>query len=289
MTRSSPAILRAASILDYIAEHPGQSFTMAELVRALKLSHSTCHSLLAALVQVGYLYKTTDRAYVLGSGLASIGRQAAERFSLLEIARPELRRLANSLDLVSSALVLEGGKCVVRERSASASHVGFVARIGTTLRFRAHLAALFFAKTPDLAESWLAGFSPDVKVVAAERAVMETGIAFFQRYGFIALMFNQDAMVGKLSLESSFDGDIEGLPVYITPSIDEDRTYDLSSIICPVYNETGNVDFIVSLFGYRGSLSGTELLSLGLEVQTTCARISAFALEPHRRSRISPV
>lgn len=289
MTRSSSAVLRAAAILDYIAEHPGQSFTMADLVRALKLSQSTCHSLLAALVQVGYLYKTAEKTYVLGSGLVSIGRQAAHRSSLVEIARPELRRLANGFDLISSALVRREGQCVVCERSASASQLGFVTRIGTTLRFRAPIAAAFFAKAPDAAEAWLADFSSDPQVVADERRVLYEGVTFFTKYGFLALLTNPKGFPANATLEQSFDTPINDLPIRSVDSIQEDSVYDLSSIVAPVYNETGAVDFIVSLFGYREPVGGARVLALGEELRNTCDRISTFALEPNRQTPISPV
>lgn len=289
MTRSSPAVLRAAAILDYIAEHPGQSFTMADLVRALKLSQSTCHSLLAALVQVGYLYKTGEKAYALGSGLVNIGRQAEHRSSLLEIARPELRRLANSFDLISSALVVREGQCIVRERSASASQLGFVTRVGTTLRFRAPLAAVFFATAPDAAEAWLAAFSSDSQVIAEERKAFHEGVYFFKKYGFLALLANDNNNREVTSLEQSFDAPLNEMPVKYVESIHKDYVYELSSIVAPVYNETGAVDFIVSLFGYREPVRGAGVLALGQELRKACDHISAFALEPNRQAPISPV
>ena len=71
MSRSSPGVRRVAAILNFIADHPGQAFALTDLVRALKLSRATCHALLTGLVDVGYLFRTSDKTYVLGPALAA--------------------------------------------------------------------------------------------------------------------------------------------------------------------------------------------------------------------------
>ena len=114
---------RVAAILNFIADHPGQAFALTDLVRALKLSRATCHALLTGLVDVGYLYRTTDKTYVLGPALAAIGRTAAEHFSPLQVAQPEMRSLADEFDIVCGAYFLEGDTIHLRERAASLSHV----------------------------------------------------------------------------------------------------------------------------------------------------------------------
>ena len=66
MTRSSPGVHRVVAILNFFADHPGQAFTLTDLVRALKLSRATCHALLVGLVECGYLYRASDKSYILG-------------------------------------------------------------------------------------------------------------------------------------------------------------------------------------------------------------------------------
>ena len=75
MTRTSPGVKRIAAILDFLADHPTQSFALTDLVRALKLSRATCHALLTGLVDVGYLFRTSDKTYVLGPALATIATE----------------------------------------------------------------------------------------------------------------------------------------------------------------------------------------------------------------------
>jgi DNA-binding IclR family transcriptional regulator len=125
MTRFSPAVTRTVAVLNFFAEHPDQSFTLTDIVKALRLSRATCHALLAALVDVGYLYRDSNKNHVLGPALASIGRIALEHFSPLQAARPEMRKLADEFDAVCSAIFRDRDEIVVRERAASASHIGW--------------------------------------------------------------------------------------------------------------------------------------------------------------------
>jgi DNA-binding IclR family transcriptional regulator len=74
MQRSSACVSRVARILDFVAGRHGRACTLTDLVRALQISHATCHALLNALIEVGYLHRTRERTYVLGPSLIGIGR-----------------------------------------------------------------------------------------------------------------------------------------------------------------------------------------------------------------------
>ena len=125
MTQCSPGVERVAAILNFMAEHPDHAVTVSDLVRALKISRSTCHTLVASLVQVGYLHRTSDRTYVLGPSLALVGQIAARHASPLLVAQPEMRSLAEEFDVICSAFFREGDHLVVRERAASGSNLGW--------------------------------------------------------------------------------------------------------------------------------------------------------------------
>jgi len=284
MARSSTAVLRAAAILDFIAEHPGQSFTMVELVRALKLSHSTCHSLVSALVDVGYLHRTAQKSYALGPRLAAIARVSRDHASLLEIAKPELRDLATKHDLVCSVLMREGNFSVVRERSTSARHIGYTSQIGMPLRLRAPLAAAFFITSPGHAEEWLA-LNADLNL-DAERTVVQNGIDFLRAHGFLALLTNPNAPPAETTpLDKLFDGEVDKLSVMTALAIDPSARYDVSSIVAPVFNAESEVEFVLSLIGYEEPILGSEIFVLGDEVKSASIRISSAVLDTSRRSK----
>ena len=145
MARSSPGVRRMVAILDFFADHPGQTFTLTDLVRALKLSRATCHALLTGLVDSGYLYRTHDKSYVIGPRLVAIGRIANEHFSPLQVAQPEMRALADEFSAICSAFFREGDEVVVRARAASISQLGFSIPQGARLQLRPPFGAIYFA------------------------------------------------------------------------------------------------------------------------------------------------
>lgn len=273
--------------MDFMAEHPGQAFSMAELVRALKLSQSTCHSLLSALVQVGYLFRTTERSYVLGPGLASLGRIAAEGFSALQIAQPELRRLADRFDVACSATFREGAWSVVRERAVSARKLGRLGELGVPLLLRAPIAALYFAWRPDEAGEWLAAAAvPDLE---QEREALERGMAFVRDNGFVVYLKNSGSGDGQASVEQLFQGDLANLPFALADRIEPGRPYDVSSVAAPVLNGSGHAEFMISMRGFDGARTGAEIRAIADELTAVCARISSFCGGARDASAYSPV
>lgn len=87
-------IQRSFEILRFVAmaETP---VSVSEVSDALDLPMSTCHRLLNALIDEGMLLKhEATRRYAVGPGLHSLAGAVAERTSLLDLARPAMRVLA---------------------------------------------------------------------------------------------------------------------------------------------------------------------------------------------------
>jgi DNA-binding IclR family transcriptional regulator len=273
MARSSPGVRRIASILNFIADHPGQSFVLTDLVRALKLSRATCHALLTGLVEVGYLYRASDKSYVLGPALAKIGKSVAEHFSPLQVAQPEMRTLADEFDLVCSAYFFEGEEtAVVRERAASASHVGYAAPLGTRVKLRPQSAAIFFAWLPqDKADAWLDSRVPPP--TAEQRKVLLKGMEFARQHGFILIVRTSNA--DQAAPEHDFGAENE-LPVALASEVQEEASYSVASILAPVFDAQGKVAFAIGLAGFHRTMQGSELLRLAERLKEACDRVTGF-------------
>ena len=50
----SPAVLRAADVLEQLAGQPGRSFSVAELAREIDIPRATCHTVLLALLSLPF-------------------------------------------------------------------------------------------------------------------------------------------------------------------------------------------------------------------------------------------
>ncbi|MEO5586782.1 MAG: helix-turn-helix domain-containing protein [Novosphingobium sp.] len=281
MTRSSPGVRRVAAILNFMASHPGQAFALSDIVRALKLSRATCHALLTGLVEVGYLYRATDKTYVLGPGLAAIGRAAAEHSSPLQIAQPEMRQLADAFDVVCGAYFLEGDILHLRDRAASLSHVGYPVPLGNRRPLRSAQVPAFFANVPEEAEAWLK--RTDVVPSAEQRAMMLEAMAFVRENGFHILARKPGAdMAGALSPEGlrPNSNDLVVPVVHVEP----EQSYGVAGIMSPVLDASGHTSFCLLMAGFGSPLSGAQLLDASQRLRAACARIAQFSeplVTPH--------
>jgi DNA-binding IclR family transcriptional regulator len=290
VTRSSPGVRRVAAILNFMADHPGQSFVLMDLVRALKLSRATCHALLTGLVEVGYLYRTSDKSYVLGPALAAIGRTAAAYLSPLQVAQPEMRQLADEHDLICTAYFVEGKTAVVRERAASASHVGYLGPLGARLKLRPQTAAAFYAWLPESdATAWLDSQQPPLSV--DQRQEMVAGMAFAREHGFIPIL---RLAKGTASLTDAIFGmENTETAVAITSELHLDETYPLASLVAPVFDDHGRVAFAIGLAGFEPALEGRAIMRVAKQLTAACAsparsRASARPSSPTRLSQPDP-
>jgi DNA-binding IclR family transcriptional regulator len=268
MSRSSPGVARVAAILNFIADHPGQAFALTDLVRALKLSRATCHALLTGLVDVGYLYRTTDKTYVLGPALAAIGRTAADHFSPLQVAQPEMRSLADEFDVVCGAYFLEGDIIHLRERAASISHIGYPVPLGTRMPLRWIQAITFFARSPRDADAWIARADPPLD--DENTAQFRAGLEFARSKGFTALVRRPGAD------EAGIRSGTEDPPVVPVVAIEAGRTYPLMAVMAPIYDARNRVMMALVMAGFHGAMDGDSVNHAGQRLAAACERISGF-------------
>jgi DNA-binding IclR family transcriptional regulator len=273
MARSSPGVRRIVAILNFFADHPGQSFTLTDLVRALKLSRATCHALLAGLVESGYLYRTQDKSYVIGPTLVSIGRIAREHLSPLQVAQPEMRALADEFDAICSAIFREGDDVVVRARAAALSHLGWSSPQGARMLLRAPFSATFYAWGPKAqADAWLAEAAPAPTV--EQRGAMFEAMAFAREHGYCFFVRNPRVLARQSDTESPFRPENNEFPVELPSVLDQD--YQLASVVAPVFNESQQVAFVLGLMGFIDRMRGARIEKIGRRLREACDRITQF-------------
>lgn len=261
-----------------MADHPGQSFALTDLVRALKLSRATCHALLTGLVEVGYLYRTSDKSYVLGPALAQICRAVTDHFSPLQVAQPEMRTLADDFDVVCTAFFLEDNVIHVRERAASVSHVGVSVPLGTRIKLRPSSAPIFYAWSPrEEVEAWL----KSTRATPEQRDMLDRGIEFARRNGFVILIDESPGGPANTP-EPSFGPDIQA-PVRPVFDLTPRQTYPVTSLLAPVFDAGGRVAFAMGLHGFDRSMSGTQAAEIAGQLRAACDRITGF-IGGHRRT-----
>jgi DNA-binding IclR family transcriptional regulator len=272
-----------AAILNFIADHPGQAFALTDLVRALKLSRATCHALLTGLVDVGYLYRTSDKTYVLGPALAAIGRTAAEHFSPLQVAQPEMRSLADEFDVVCAAYFLEGDMIHLRDRAASLSHVGYPVPLGTRMKLRSPQAVAYFAWSPKEAEAWLE--TTDLKPSPDRRELMFKAMEFARENGFVVLIRRPGFDLTSGQYDREVGAETDEIPVQPVARIEPEGSYPIGALMAPIFDAQGKVSFCLLLAGFHATMSGTQVMDAGARLRGACERISAFVAGRERDAR----
>jgi DNA-binding IclR family transcriptional regulator len=276
MTRSSPGVRRMVAILDFFADHPGETFTLTDLVRSLKLSRATCHALLTGLVNSGYLYRTYDKSYVIGPRLVAIGRIAGEHFSPLRVAQPEMRALADEYSAICSAFAREGDDVVVKSRASSLSQLGSSLPQGVRLKLRPPFSAIYFAwVSPEVAQAWSDRLDPPPTAAQSEQVIKAT--AFARQHGFLFGVRNPNASGQEEPPEQLFKGQRADYPVTLEYEMDLKRKYQLVFINSPVFDEHQEVIFTLGLMGFTGMYSGADIERMGQSLRAACDRVTSFA------------
>ncbi len=130
--RPSPSAERATEIVDFLARHPRESFTVSEIARSLAFNRATCHSVLLALDAADYVHRDDrTKGYALGAALIGVGEAALSGMPVVAEARPEVERLAITTEVECVASVPAGDNMVVvatagpRDRFGGVLHVGY--------------------------------------------------------------------------------------------------------------------------------------------------------------------
>lgn len=275
MAQGSPSAQRVVEILSFFAEHPGQAFTLTDVVRSLKLSRATAHAFLTTLANANFLYRASDKSYVLGPALTVIGQAASRHLSPVQIAQPEMRRLADQFDAVCATVFRDRNDVIVRDRAASRSHLGMALARDSRLPLRPPFGGIFFAWLPQVqADAWFDQLDPPASPQMRDQMI--EGMAFARKHGFQFVYQNRPEVLKDETAEWLFVEEMERRPVLLATEIEPDRVYVLSSVTAPVFGSDGKIVFILALVGMSRPCRGAEIAEMGDALRTACARISGF-------------
>jgi len=123
------SVVKAFRILDILAEQGEIGVT--ELARTLNMHKATVYRFLLTMKEMGYLKKDlkTDK-YSLTLKLFELGSSALGRLSILEEARPVMKKISENTAETIHLAVLEGGEVVYIEKFDSPQTLRMYSRIG---------------------------------------------------------------------------------------------------------------------------------------------------------------
>ena len=273
MSRLALAATRAVAVLNFLAAHPTQAFTLSDLADRLGINVASMHALLNALTDDGYLVRNPRlKTYALGPAVVALGTAALETHPAIDLARDAARDLAKSTGLEVAVTTVAGDdEIVFVARVGDPSARGLPIHVGQRVPFVPPFGSVFVAWGDG--ESWLAkADDPDSlrPVLDAVRArgysiALEASarIRFQQRLDELASSPSDHALrasVGELI-------DDLGRRRYHLRNVDPKKAYDVSMIAAPVFGPDGDVVLALTLIGFPPGISGAEIASYGEQMR----------------------
>lgn len=161
MSNGTQSIDRALNVLNtFDDDHPTR--TLTELVDELGLNKTTIFRILAALENAGYIEKTLNSEYRLGSELIALGGRAARANPLRDAAHPYLKQLTALTGETTTLEVIRDGQngeqfMLVIDEVLGKHLVGITQYIGTRLPIHATSTgkAILAYMPPDVLQNYL--------------------------------------------------------------------------------------------------------------------------------------
>ncbi len=268
MPRPALAASRAVAVLNFLAAHPTEGFTLSEVASRLGINLASAHALLGVLTDAGYVARHPRlRTFTLGPSVVALGTAALECHPVVDLARDAARELAAEASLEVAVTAAAGSHIVFLARAGDPSARGVPIHVGQRVPLVPPLGSVFVAWGG--ADAWLAqADDPD-----ALRDVLETvrgrgysvAIEADARKALGHALDDLAAGPANEQLRASVEGLVTelGRREYQVRELAPARPYQVSMIAAPVFGPAAEVALALTLVGFEGELLGREIAAFG--------------------------
>ena len=280
MARRAPAVERAVAVLNYLAAHPGERFSLSEIARDLGLNKATLHAILGALTDTGYLARDPEaKTYLLGPALVALGNSAVGSFSAVDFAVTEMQSLTDELGLHCVASAAIHDEIVILARTGTPRPFGVNVQPGQRLPLAPPLGTVFVAwSEPDRVERYLAKVGPTVSKARLDR--YRRAITAVRARGYSVGLEGPPPPERGESRRSAhaptLEESVRGVEIEEYALIDLDRasSYRLNHIGSPVFGPDGEVALGLFLIGFVGVVPAERVPEFAARLQAACERVT---------------
>jgi DNA-binding IclR family transcriptional regulator len=273
MSRAALAASRSIEILNYLAAHPAEGFTLSELARRLGINVSSAHGLLTVLTEAGYLERHHRlRTYTLGPAVVAVGDAAREHHPAIELACEAARDLAHELGLEVTVTTVAGDDILFVSRAGEHHAPDLTAHVGQRVPFAPPLGTVFIAWGG--AERWLERAEDPASMEAVLAGVRDRGYAIgLEADSRRALGRALEQLARSTPAASDQHAALEALVAelghadYQVRELEETRTYDVSFVAAPVFGPGGDVTLAITLIGFPPRLPAARIATYGEQVR----------------------
>lgn len=274
MPRAALSATRAIAVLNFLAAHPTESFTLSELAERLDINLSSAHALLASLTEAGYVVRHTRlRTYALGPSVVALGSAALERHAVIDHARDTARDLARRLALEVAVSAPAGNDIVFLARTGDHRARGVPIHVGQRVPLVAPLGSVFVAWGD--ASAWLAGAEHPADLAGVLERVRRRGYSVAleheARRELGAALDHLADVPGDGATRREVHAHVADLGrlEYQLHDLEPARRYDVSMIAAPVFGPGGDVVLALTLVGFEPGLTAAEVTAFGDAVRDT--------------------
>ena len=294
MPEASNPTGRVMDVLNFLAAHPTENFSLAEIARHLTLSNGSAHRILTTMAAAKFLTRNEkQRTYSLGLAMVAIGQAAVEKHRGIEVARREIARLAVELNLQCSAnTVIEDEVVVLVKEGSPQSHRGLT-RVGERRPLvppvgLCHIAwggdavinAYIGKAAPYLSDAVLKHLSASFPLIRLR------GYAVAANGPNLSLSRETTVLPADRIRDQAYWASVFEMIGHLTP--EEIQIFDpgdagpsgISYISAPVFSPAGAVSFQLVVTGLPGNLAAGEIERYA---ERLCATAASITSETHGR------
>ena len=283
---ASPAVLRALDVLEELAADPGAALTVSEIARRLEIPRATCHAVLMALDERGYVVRGAgDRRYRLGPAGIAVGDAARGVNSALEVTAHEAQLLAVQTASCVAVSVRAGDEIQLVRLFDHGGPFALRVPVGQTIRLAPPFGAGFVAWADDAGVE--AGL--DTAVVPLDDAAREryrVALRTVRDRGYsvtVAMPRSPEFASALATLTASPDAeearrvrDEVALELthseYLPTELGDARPVRMLQASAPVFDARGRVIAKIMVFGPSWEMTARELDTLTRQLRTAAER-----------------
>lgn len=275
MARPALAATRALAVLDFLAAHPTEPFTLSDLAARLHINVASAHAVLGVLADGGYVVRHPRlRTFMLGPSVIALGSAALEHHAVVDVARDAARRLSGEVELEVAVTALAGDDIVFLARAGEHRARGIPVHVGQRVPLVPPLGSVFVAWGPDeMIAAWRAR-APKVRGIdAALDGVRARGYSVALEVAGRRVLADALDRLADAPADPQLRGSIDDLVAelgttdYQVTSLDRDRRYDVSMIAAPVFSAAGDVALALTLVGFEPALPAERIAEYGQRVR----------------------
>lgn len=236
----SGRLKRILNVLESLAVHGPQ--TVTEVSNTQGLPVSSTHDLLKAMVKAG-MASLTDSGYVIGPGTARLAMKVQERFSIVNVAGPELEKLVERIGFDIYLAVATGTQVMYAARFRGRQGINIDIPLGMPLyRHATAVGKLFAAYDREIHQAML----------AAPRAVLTSRTRTDPQE-----IAKDLASIRERGISISREEAVAGI----------------TGVAVPIRNPSGRIVGAAHISALKGSLAGRRINEVCSELQETAAVI----------------